>query len=100
MRRIWSQWKIEEVMGSILSIVHNELKYKGKLVREYGETPLVRGNAQRLGQVFINLLVNAGQAIDDKGRITIKTYSQNGYVCLDVSDTGKGIPEENLKENI
>ena len=90
--------RIEEVMDSILSIVHSELKQKGELLKEYGNTPLIKGNAQRLGQVFINLLVNATQAIEDKGKITIKTYQQDGYICLDVSDTGKGIPEENLKK--
>jgi two-component system NtrC family sensor kinase len=89
--------KMEEVMDSILSIVHSELKYKGELLKEYGATPLVRGNVQRLGQVFINLLVNAAQAIEEKGRIVIKTYCQDGYVCLDVSDTGRGISDENLK---
>jgi len=90
--------KIEEVMDSILSIVSNELKYKAELIKEYGDIPLIRGNAQQLGQVFINLLVNAGQAIEEKGKIIIKTYQQDGYVCIDVSDTGKGIQEENLKK--
>jgi two-component system, NtrC family, sensor kinase len=89
--------KIEEVMDSILSIIHNELKYKVELLKEYGDTPLVHGNPQRLGQVFINLLLNATQAIDERGKICIKTYSKNGYVFLDVRDTGQGIPEENLK---
>lgn len=91
-------FKVEEVIDSILSIVQNELKYKGELIKKYGETSFIRGNIQRLGQVFINLLVNAAQAMEEKGEIIIKTYRQGGYVCIDVSDTGKGIPEENLKK--
>jgi signal transduction histidine kinase len=90
--------KVEEVADSILNIVQNELKYKAELVKEFGDTPSIRGNPQRLGQVFINLLVNAAQAMEDRGKITIKTYLQDNYVCVDVSDTGKGIPEENLKK--
>ena len=90
--------KIDEIMDSILSIVQNELKYKAELTKEYGDTPLVRGNAQRLGQVFINLLVNAAQAMENRGKITIKTYRQDNYVCVEVIDTGKGIPEEDLKK--
>ena len=89
--------KVEEILDSILSIVHSELKYKAELKKNYGETPLVRGNPQRLGQVFINLLVNAAQAIEQKGAIEVKTYQEGNYICIDVKDTGKGILPENLK---
>ena len=88
--------KIEEAIDGVLNIVRNEIKYKAELKMSYGETPLVRCNPQRLGQVFINLLVNAGHAIERRGTIEIKTYRQDNYVCVDVADTGKGIEEENL----
>lgn len=90
--------QIEEVIDSILSIVQNEIKYKAELTKDYGDTGLVKCNAQRLGQVFINLLVNASQAIEERGRITIKTYQQDKYLCIDVTDTGHGIAPENLKK--
>ncbi len=90
--------KVNEVIDSILSIVHNELKYKAELKREYGEVPLVKANPQKLGQVFINLLVNALQAIEQKGIINIRTYAKDNWVCAEFSDTGKGIPPENLKK--
>ncbi|KKU12483.1 MAG: Histidine kinase [Parcubacteria group bacterium GW2011_GWC2_45_7] len=90
--------KIEEVIDSILSIVHNEIKYKAELKKNYGETPLIKCNSQRLGQVFINILVNAGQAIHEKGTIEVKTYTKGKFVCVDIIDSGKGIPEENLKK--
>jgi signal transduction histidine kinase len=89
--------KVEEIIDSILSIVHNELKFKAELKKSYGETPLVKGSSQRLGQVFINLLVNAAQAIAQKGTIEVKTYQEGNYLCIDVKDTGKGIPPEDLK---
>lgn len=91
-----SSIKVEEVIDGILNIVQSEIKYKAELVKEYGETGTLQGNAQRLGQVFINLLINATQAMQEKGKITIKTYRENGCIGIDVSDTGKGISEENL----
>ena len=90
--------KIEEVIDSILSIVQSELKYKADLKKNYGDTPLVKCNPQKLGQVFINLFVNAAQAIEEKGIIEVKTYRQDKFVCIDVSDTGRGIKPENLKK--
>lgn len=89
---------VEEVIESILSIVYNELKYKAELIKDYGHVPQIKGNAQRLGQVFINLLVNAAQAIEERGTITIKTYVKDNQVCVDVQDTGQGIKPENLKK--
>jgi PAS domain S-box-containing protein len=90
--------KIEEVIDSILSIVQSELKYKAELIKDYGETPMIRCDLQRLGQVFINLLVNAAQAIEDRGKITIRTYKKDQSVCIEVEDTGKGIAQDNMKK--
>lgn len=89
---------IESVIDNILGIVFNEVKYKAVLIKDYSETPLLMCNTQRLGQVFINLIVNAAQSMEAKGNITIKTYHNEGFVCVDVSDTGKGIPAENLNK--
>lgn len=90
--------KVETIIDSILDIVQNELKYKAELKKNYGDTPLIQCSPQRLGQVFINFLVNSAQAIENKGIIEIKTYTQNGYVCVDVSDTGRGISADDLKK--
>lgn len=88
--------KVEEIMDSILSIVDNELKYKAELVKNYGDTPPVQCNPQRIGQVFINLLMNAAQAMEERGRITIRTYLDGKFVGIDITDTGKGIPAEHI----
>ena len=90
--------KVEDVIDSILDIVQSELKYKADLVKDYGDTPTFHGNSQRLGQVFINILVNAAQSMEGKGKVTVKTYKQDQWVCVDIIDTGKGIPEENLNK--
>lgn len=88
--------RIEEVLDSSLNMVYNELKYKVELKKSYTDTPLIQCNAQRIGQVFINLFLNAAQAIKEKGTIEIKTYVHGKYVCVDVIDSGKGIPPEDL----
>jgi len=90
--------KVEEVIDSVLSIVHGELRYKVDLKKSYANTPFIKGSPQRLGQVFINLLVNAAQAIDQKGVVEIRTYVEDKHVCVDIRDTGRGIKSENLKK--
>lgn len=89
--------QIEAVIDSILSIVFNEIKYKADLIKDFADTPLIRCNPQRLGQVFVNLLINASQALDEKGKIYIKTYQQDKYVCVDIIDNGRGILPEYLQ---
>ena len=88
--------KIEEIVESVLGIVFNELKYKADLKKEYGQTAEVSCNAQKLGQVFVNLLVNAAQAIEERGEIMVKTYQKRDEVYVEVADTGKGIPKEKI----
>ncbi|NTV12320.1 MAG: response regulator [Desulfobulbaceae bacterium] len=85
---------INQCLESSLGIVHNELKYKAAVVCDYGKLSPTFCNAQQLGQVFINLLINAGHAIDTKGKITVSTRQENGWIFVSISDTGCGIPEE------
>ncbi|MEW6601831.1 MAG: PAS domain S-box protein [Nitrospirota bacterium] len=87
---------INECIESTLNIVWNELKYKTTVEKEYGELPPVKCYPQQLNQVFMNLLVNAAQAIEKQGIIRIKTRDENGTIHVSISDTGSGIPEEKL----
>ncbi len=87
---------INECIESTLNIVWNELKYKTTVEKEYGELPLVKCYPQQLNQVFMNLLVNAAQAIEKQGTIRIKTWNGDGSVNISISDTGSGIPEDKL----
>lgn len=68
------------------------------VVTHYGDVPLVRGNADELLQVFVNLVTNAVQAMDGKGTLTLSTSSANGFVYATIKDTGTGIPRNNLKQ--
>jgi signal transduction histidine kinase len=87
---------IEECIESTLRVVWNELKYKAEVVKEFGNIPSIHCFPFQLNQVIMNLLVNAGQALESKGTITIRTGHDADDVWIEVSDTGKGIPKDNL----
>ncbi len=66
------------------------------LIREYGELPEIDAFAARLNQVWMNLLVNAAQAIGEKsGQVRVRTIAENGWATISISDTGPGIAPEN-----
>ncbi|MBN3817219.1 histidine kinase, partial [Paraburkholderia sp. Se-20369] len=87
----WSVVDLHAGLESTLNVVHNELKYKADIVREYGDVPQVECLPSQLNQVFMNLLVNAAQAISGRGVITIRTTSDGDHVTIAISDTGKGM---------
>ncbi|WP_224366746.1 hybrid sensor histidine kinase/response regulator [Hyalangium versicolor] len=79
-----------------------EIRARAQLVRDFQEVPLVLGDETRLGQVFLNLLVNAAQAIPEGNpeahSITVRTRrGEPGQVVVEISDTGGGIPPANLE---
>ena len=95
------EWKLEdmhECLDSALNIANNEIKYKAKVIREYGQLPEIECLGSQLSQVFLNLLINAAHAIPDseQGTITVRTSCDNDEVSIEISDTGCGIPAENL----
>ena len=75
-----------------------QLKYKATVERRYGDLPPIRCVLSQLNQVFMNLLVNAAQAMDTPGTITITTRREGGDVLISVADTGKGIASEHRKK--
>ncbi|WP_246022842.1 ATP-binding protein [Cognatilysobacter terrigena] len=83
-------------LESTLNIVWNDLKYKVKLEKIYGDMPLVECHASEINQVFMNLLINAGQAIAERGVITLACGQENDEAWVSIADTGCGIPEEAL----
>ncbi|OAI18166.1 MULTISPECIES: ATP-binding protein [Methylomonas] len=87
---------LEAGLDSTLNVVWNEIKYKAEVVKEYGAIPEINCIASQLNQVFMNLLINAVQAIEDHGRITLRTAYDENSVWVEVEDTGKGIKPEQL----
>jgi len=79
---------------STINVVWNQLKYKVEVVREFAEIPPLTCVASQINQVVLNLLVNAGQAIADRGTVTVRTGRQDDWVWFEVQDTGCGITAE------
>jgi two-component system, NtrC family, sensor kinase len=90
---------INSGIESTLNIIWNEIKYKVTLHKEYGDLPPTKCNPGQLNQVFLNILVNAAQAIEKQGEIGIKTWHKDERIFVSITDTGCGIPDT-MKEKI
>ena len=87
---------INQCLDDTLNIIWNELKYKCTVKKEYDDLPPTKCYPQQLNQVFMNLLVNAAQAIESKGEIVITTRASETEITVSIADSGGGIPPENL----
>ncbi len=92
----WQWTDLHHGLDSTLNVAHNEIKYKAELVKEFGSLPEIQCRPARLNQVFLNLLINAAQAIDERGTITVRTGAEPEWVWVEVEDTGKGIPIDEI----
>jgi len=88
---------LEECLEGSLSIAWNEIKYKAKVDKQYEPLPQIPCLPQQLSQVFVNLLVNAAQAIEDQGIITVITRREDNWAVVEIADNGSGISPENLE---
>jgi PAS domain S-box-containing protein len=90
------------VIEVAINMVFNEIKYRARLVKEYGKTSTIMANDGRLSQVFLNLLINAAHAIGDGDQegneIRVRTWQEGDEVFAEVRDTGKGIAKEHLPQ--
>ena len=93
---------IERVLESSIRMVWNEIRHRARLVRAYTPVPRVQANESRLGQVFLNIIVNAAQAIPEgranQNEIRIGTsVDPDGRIVVEVGDTGGGMPPDTLR---
>jgi signal transduction histidine kinase/ActR/RegA family two-component response regulator len=85
---------------SALTMLRNELKYRARVERDLKATRLVSASAPRLGQVFLNLILNAAQALDEaearRNLVRVRSYDEGAEVVIEVADNGPGIAPEVL----
>jgi two-component system NtrC family sensor kinase len=96
-----SNVNVHSVLESSINICWNEIRHRATLVREFEETPAVDASESRLGQVFLNLLINATQAMPERPAsqnvITVRTYTDEaGWAVVEVFDNGTGIEADRL----
>jgi signal transduction histidine kinase len=92
---------VRRALETSINMAMPELKHRARVLRYLQQVPPVRGSESRLGQVFLNLLLNAAQAISEgsleRNAVEIRLWADDGKVVSEIQDTGQGISPENLK---
>ena len=94
--------QVHLVIDSSVRMAWNEIRHRARVVKEYGVVPRVSANESRFGQVILNLVVNAAQAMPEGSvggnLLRVATWTtMDGRAAIEVTDTGCGIPSENLE---
>ena len=92
---------VRAVLDSAAGMVDSEIRYRARVIREYRDVPMVHVSPDRMAQVFVNLLLNAAQAMPDGDAshsfIRLRTdRDARGRVVVEIEDSGRGIPPEDL----
>ncbi len=90
---------INKELDLTLALIRHETKNRINVIKNYGEIPTIKCFPNMLNQVFTNILINACQAIENKGTITISTEYKDEYLIVKIKDDGQGIPA-NLLDKI
>lgn len=87
------------ILDNCILMLGNQLKNHAVLHKNYGNLQaIVKGNSGKIHQVFLNIILNASQAVEDGGNIHLNLYIQDNYYVVEVSDDGAGINKENLSK--
>ncbi len=89
---------INKELDLTLELIRHETKNRIDIIKNYGNIPMIKCYPNLLNQAFTNILINACQAIEDKGTITITTEYVNDKLQVKIKDTGKGIPQNQLSK--
>ena len=93
----WQATDLHAGLESVLSVAAGEIAPRAEVRREYGRLPLVECLPAQINQVFLNILLNAAQAIPRQGTITLRTAQDGDFVSITIGDTGTGMPPEVAK---
>lgn len=84
---------INNELDLTVDLIRHQTKDRIKVIKDYGDIPVIKCYPNMLNQVFMNILVNACQAIENEGKITIKTFFKDNELIISIKDTGKGISD-------
>ena len=88
------QFDVNDGIAKTLLIVKNKLKAKVTVHKHLGDVPEIHCSPSQINQVFLNLITNAADAIDDQGEVLIRSWTENDQVSVSIADTGCGIPDD------
>ncbi|MBN2012634.1 GHKL domain-containing protein [candidate division KSB1 bacterium] len=89
---------LHESLDRALTLIHHMVKERITIIKQYGELPEIDCFPNHIISVFLNILVNALQAIEGNGELTITTGTEGGYVSIAIADNGSGIAPEIKKK--
>ena len=93
-----AKYHVNDGLDRTLLIAKNALKHKVRIIKQYGEVDEITCSPSQINQVFLNLITNAAQALDDQGDIAISTTQDEHSVRVTIADNGCGIPEDILEK--
>ena len=96
-RDIVSEVDLHASLEMSLNLLRNQYKDRIEIHKDYGQIPQIKGYPGKLNQVFMNLLSNAFYAVKDRGSVWIKTRSVSDAVEIEITDSGAGIPQKDIK---
>ena len=92
------EFNVNDGLDKTLLITKNKLKSKVSIHKHYGDVPDIHCSPSQINQVFLNLLTNAADAIEESGEVAIRTSTEGDAVRIQISDTGHGIPEDVMQK--
>lgn len=93
----YSHFDINDGIKSAVDMLRGEISDGCNLQLQLKKLPDIHANKNKIHQVFVNIILNALHAIERKGKIVVETYSNKNYACVDITDNGSGIDNENLQ---
>ena len=97
-RARYGEFSVNDGLDKTLLIAKNRLKNKVEIHKHYGDVPTIHCSPSQINQIFLNLLTNAADAIEESGDIVIRTVKENDTVRVSFADTGSGISADALSK--